>query len=75
MQRQQLALLAVVAPLLRAGGSLVYSTCSLEREENAEVVEAFLREHPDFTLTNREETLPFRNSVDGAFAARLEFSP
>jgi len=74
MQRQQLAILRAVAPLLRAGGSLVYSTCSLEREENAEVVEAFLREHPDFNLTNRQETLPFRNSVDGAFAARLEFS-
>jgi 16S rRNA (cytosine967-C5)-methyltransferase len=75
MQREQLAILRAVGPLLRAGGSLVYSTCSLEREENAEVVEAFVREHPDFTLTNRAETLPFRNSVDGAFAARLEFSP
>jgi 16S rRNA (cytosine967-C5)-methyltransferase len=73
MQQKQLAILRVVAPLLRAGGSLVYSTCSLEREENEQVVEMFLRERPDFRLTNREQTLPFRDSIDGAFAARLEF--
>jgi 16S rRNA (cytosine967-C5)-methyltransferase len=74
MQRQQLAILRTVAPLLRAGGSLVYSTCSLEREENAKVVEAFLREHPNFGLTDRKESLPFRDAIDGAFAARLESS-
>jgi 16S rRNA (cytosine967-C5)-methyltransferase len=73
MQQKQLAILRAVAPLLRAGGALVYSTCSLEGEENDQVMETFLRERPDFSLTNREQTLPFRDDVDGAFAARLEF--
>ena len=75
MQRQQLAILRAVAPLLRAGGSLVYSTCSLEPEENDQVIETFLCEQRDFRLTNREATLPFRDFVDGAFAARLERFP
>jgi 16S rRNA (cytosine967-C5)-methyltransferase len=74
MQRRQLTILRTVAPLLKPGGSLVYSTCSLEREEHAEVVAMFLREQTGFRLTNRSETLPFRDSLDGAFAARLEFS-
>jgi 16S rRNA (cytosine967-C5)-methyltransferase len=75
MQRQQLSILRAVAPLLRSGGSLVYSTCSLEPEENDEVIAAFLRHHPDFRLTERKETLPFREAIDGAFAARLELRP
>ncbi|MEO7167652.1 MAG: 16S rRNA (cytosine(967)-C(5))-methyltransferase RsmB [Spartobacteria bacterium] len=75
MQRQQFAILKAVAPLLRPGGSLVYSTCSLESEENEEVVESFLRAQPGFRLTDRKEMLPFRDALDGAFAARLERSP
>ena len=75
MPRQQLAILRTVAPLLKPGGSLVYSTCSLEPEENGQVVEAFLRARPDFRLTDQKESLPFRDAIDGAFAARLEFAP
>jgi 16S rRNA (cytosine967-C5)-methyltransferase len=74
MQQRQLAILRAIGPLLKPGGSLVYSTCSLEPEENEEVLEVFLREEPEFRLTNRQETLPFRDSIDGAFAARLERS-
>lgn len=74
MQRQQLAILRAVAPLLRPGGSLVYSTCSLEREENDEVVAAFLGAQRDFSLTAQKESLPMRDGMDGAFAARFELS-
>lgn len=72
MPQQQLAIMRAVAPLLRPGGSLVYSTCSLEPEENDDVVEAFLRELPGFRLTASERSWPFRDGIDGAFAARLE---
>ena len=75
MQGVQLGILRAVQPLLRPGGSLVYSTCSLEPEENDEVINAFLRAYPNFRLTNRKKSLPFRDSVDGACAARLEFLP
>ena len=69
---QQLAILRAVAPFLKPGGSLVYSTCSLEPEENGEVVQAFLETQPEFRLTNTANSLPFRDGYDGAYAARLE---
>ncbi len=74
MPRRQLTILQAVTPLLKPGGSLVYSTCSLEPEENEAVVTAFLREEPAFRLTDKKESLPFRDAVDGAYAARFELS-
>jgi 16S rRNA (cytosine967-C5)-methyltransferase len=46
----QYGILKNISGLLRSGGVLVYSTCTIEREENEAIVERFLREHPDFTL-------------------------
>jgi 16S rRNA (cytosine967-C5)-methyltransferase len=56
---------------LRPGGVLVYSTCSLEPEENGLAVDEFLQVNPDFTREATAEALPWRDEVDGAFAARL----
>jgi 16S rRNA (cytosine967-C5)-methyltransferase len=67
----QLELLAQAAPLLRPGGALVYSTCSLEPEENGQVVSAFLSRHADFKLESERELLPFTDQVDGAYVARM----
>jgi len=72
MQARQVAILENVAPLLKPGGSLVYSTCSLEPEENEAVVAIFLSANPEFSLTTSERSLPFRDDLDGAFAARIE---
>lgn len=60
------------APLLAPGGTLVYSTCSLEPEENGGQIKRFLQENPDFQLVEEREILPFRDHMDGAYAARLE---
>ncbi|HET7629337.1 MAG TPA: 16S rRNA (cytosine(967)-C(5))-methyltransferase RsmB [Bacillales bacterium] len=43
-------ILASVAPLVKPGGTLVYSTCTIERKENEQVVRDFLRNHADFTF-------------------------
>ncbi|MDB6019593.1 MAG: hypothetical protein JWR19_4082 [Pedosphaera sp.] len=67
----QLELLRNAAARLKAGGTLVYSTCSLEPEENSKVVEEFLGTHADFKLASQRELLPFADGVDGAFVARL----
>lgn len=48
LQTIQIKLLSAVAPLLKKDGILVYSTCTIDKEENDGVVEAFLRDHGDF---------------------------
>ncbi len=67
----QSEILDTVAPLVAPGGSLVYSTCSNEAEENLEQVNAFLSRHPDFHLAESCESIPFESGHDGAFAALL----
>jgi len=47
---KQLRLLKGLAPYLKKGGILVYATCSLEPEENEEVLKRFLEEHPEFEV-------------------------
>ena len=59
------------AALVADGGRLVYSTCSIEPEENEEQVQSFLARHPEFKLEQSESSLPFATGHDGAFAARL----
>jgi 16S rRNA (cytosine967-C5)-methyltransferase len=71
LRTMQSELLRNTATLLKPGGILVYSTCSLEPEENREVVEQFLREQNGFKLERDRELLPFVDGVDGAFVARL----
>ena len=44
----QYKILEISAKYLKAGGRLIYSTCTLNRNENDRVVERFLREHPEF---------------------------
>jgi len=79
----QREILAGAAPLVRAGGVLVYAVCTLAREENEDVVEWFRTRHPAFVLegpalspdlvtpTGYLRTLPHRHDLDGFFAARL----
>jgi 16S rRNA (cytosine967-C5)-methyltransferase len=57
---------------LKPGGRIVYSTCSIERDENLGLVEAFLADHLELTLHSTRDALPFRDQTDGAFAARIE---
>jgi 16S rRNA (cytosine967-C5)-methyltransferase len=71
LRSAQLELLNQAAPLLRPGGRLVYSTCSLEPEENTEVVNEFLAGHADFKLERTCELLPFVDGVDGTYVARM----
>jgi 16S rRNA (cytosine967-C5)-methyltransferase len=70
----QLELLHQAATRLAAGGVLVYSTCSLEAEENSEVVRQFLEAEPGYRLETARQLLPFVEGVDGAYVARLKKS-
>lgn len=67
----QLGLLRQASSLLKPGGTLVYSTCSLEPEENVQVVEAFLSATPGFVRVRERALIPFHDGTDGAFVAVL----
>jgi 16S rRNA C967 or C1407 C5-methylase (RsmB/RsmF family) len=86
----QAELLDAAAALVRPGGLLVYSTCSLEAEENEGQVAAFLARAPGFALQPAPPgllppgvltpqgclaMLPHVHGTDGAFAARLLRAP
>ena len=71
----QADILDACASRVAPGGVLVYSTCSNEPEENEEQVTAFLARHPDFSLAESHESIPFESGTDGAFAARLMRNP
>lgn len=62
----QRKLLDAVAPYVKRGGTLVYSTCSVLKEENVRQVEAFLARHPEFELAKLPESIPaeFRQHED-----------
>jgi|GEM_PF-85079 len=66
----QLKLLTEAAKHLLPTGRIVYSTCSIEPEENADIVTAFLAEHPDFQLKEAREFIPGQPS-DGGYQALL----
>ena len=67
-QTQQ-TLLRNMLQRLAPGGRLVYSTCSLEPEENLRQVELALAAHPNMQLAATIDRLPMRDGTDGAFAA------
>lgn len=84
LAERQAALLDAVAAAVAPGGLLLYSTCSIEPEENEQQVDRFLARHSEFRrepsdtfpvdLTTAEGDLmilPQRHQMDGAFAARL----
>jgi len=69
----QRELLNHAATLVRPGGSLVYSTCSIEPEENQLQITAFLQTHSEWHECGRWEHLP-DTTADGAFAVRMQRS-
>jgi 16S rRNA (cytosine967-C5)-methyltransferase len=67
-QTLQSQILEAVAPCLRPGGVLVYSTCSTEPEENEEVIERFCRVHAEF---HRESVAPWLPPAAQGFVTEL----
>lgn len=73
------------ASFVKLEGSLIYSTCTMNPEENEYQIQNFLKRNPRFTLVPADsiitpqytcqgmlKTIPFKHNMDGAFAARLQ---
>jgi 16S rRNA (cytosine967-C5)-methyltransferase len=85
MSALQKQIFKAASHVVQRDGLLIYSTCSLEPEENDEQVDAFLSQNLNFVLepppegtvapdlldNGRLRVLPHRHGTDGAFAARL----
>lgn len=85
LSASQRSILRAAADIVKPGGLLIYSTCSLELEENDDIVDQFLASHREFTIepppvgvvpdtvldSGRLRVLPQRHGTDGAFAVRL----
>lgn len=68
---RQKEILDNAATMLKAGGTIVYSTCTFSQEENEDVIEYFLERHPDFTLEEMERFWPHKVDGEGHFVAKL----
>lgn len=81
---KQLELIRTVSGMLKSGGTMVYSVCSTEPEEGEEVVGEFLKEFPDFYMSEPDvpflkrfmndgffRTYPHKHDMDGFFGVRL----
>jgi 16S rRNA (cytosine967-C5)-methyltransferase len=87
LTKLQLDLLHAASKVVRPGGYLMYSTCSIEKVENIDISNAFLQQHQDFELVHGStiqgippecldehgclQMLPHRHGTDGAFAAKF----
>jgi 16S rRNA (cytosine967-C5)-methyltransferase len=72
MRKTQRRIMDSSATLLRPGGRLVYSTCSLEPEENADMIASWLAENTGFLMLDSVQLWPTRSGTDGAYAAAVE---
>ena len=84
LSRKQLKILSNASKLMRRGGTIIYSTCSLEKEENEMVCDRFLSENNDFhsvranvpdpfrTNAGFARTFPHRDGMDGFFIAEFQ---
>lgn len=67
----QREILHTVQNYVKSGGVFMYSTCTINPQENEENVQWFLKEHADFELERQQQILPKKGKHDGFFLARM----
>ena len=60
------------AMYLKKDGILVYSTCTLNKKENENQIQKFLKQNPDFRLNAEKTCFPFEEDSDGFYMAQLQ---
>jgi len=71
LRELQIKILENAIPCIKLEGRIVYSTCSIDDEENSKLIKTFLTKYPEFELTKDEQIYPFEHQTDGAYAAVL----
>lgn len=74
LPKKQLAILSASAEYVKPGGTLVYSTCTINPYENQRVVAAFLKKHPLFEKEEAVQLMPHVNGTDGFFICVMKKS-
>ena len=72
LSQLQRKMLSVVKDYVKPGGCLLYSTCTINREENEENTAWFLGEYPEFVLEKEKQYLPGIDPCDGFYLAVLK---
>ncbi len=65
-------MLETVCQYVKVGGTLLYSTCTMDKMENEDNVTWFLKQHPQFELVKMQQIFPQKTYGDGFFLAKLQ---
>ncbi len=71
----QQKILKIASKYLKVGGYMIYSTCTIQPQENLEIVEDFLSKNPDFTLTGFQELMPQNLDIASSAEGYIQLYP
>ena len=66
----QKEILNAAGEMVKRGGRLIYSTCTLNKKENERQIEAYLNEHPDYLMEKMRTYFPYEDEADGFFMVK-----
>ncbi|MCL2096129.1 MAG: 16S rRNA (cytosine(967)-C(5))-methyltransferase RsmB [Oscillospiraceae bacterium] len=72
LPKVQFEILSECSNYVKPGGTLVYSTCTLNKKENEEIIEKFLGTNKNFECINIKTFFPFERKIDGFFLAKMK---
>ena len=72
LAKLQLSILETAAKYVKEGGQLMYSTCTINANENTGVISAFLGKHSNFNLGRNRQLLPNSDGTDGFYYCKMK---
>lgn len=70
--RRQREILSYASAMLKPGGRIIYSTCTFSKQENEDVIQCFVSEHPEYEIVQMHRIWPHKVKGEGHFAAVLQ---
>ncbi|HZK01155.1 MAG TPA: 16S rRNA (cytosine(967)-C(5))-methyltransferase RsmB [Tissierellaceae bacterium] len=75
LSKLQYDIIMNVKDYLRVGGVLVYSTCTIEKDENINLIKRFIEENPNYSLTNIEDNFDYKAKLDTLQEGYIQLFP